>query len=286
MAFAFDLYESPDLFFAELWCPPDDLEWGEDNQVTRPILALPATPVWQAHDGAERQLFNQNNVIFHHPGSEYRRERFRDCGYRCLFFFPSTSLLREVMAGISPALAESTPIRFPASGPLDGRTFGLSRLAARYLRSPGPELSAARELLYEVLGGAARASILEAPARPRVSSRTLRARREIVEEAKEILTSRVAERLSLDGLANSLHTSPYHLARIFRGATGFSVHGYLVNLRLRMGMEGIHERRGEIGDVGLGFGFSSHSHFTASFRRAFGLTPSGMLSFPPGAMAN
>jgi AraC family transcriptional regulator len=281
MAVAFDLYEAPDLFFADLWCPPDDPQWGEDNQVTRSIIALPAAPVWQVHEGAARELFNQNNVVFHQPGSEYRRERFRDVGYRCLFFLPSNSLLREVIGEVDQALAESPIIPFPASGPLDGRTFGLSRLAARYLRSPAADPSAARELLYEVLRGALRVPRLEAPARPATSTATRRARREIVEETKEILITRLAERVSLDDLARTLYTSPYHLARLFRTATGFSVHGYLVQLRLRTGLESIYGTSEQVGEVGLRLGFSSHSHFTASFRQVFGLTPSGMLGFAP-----
>jgi AraC family transcriptional regulator len=277
MATATGLFESPDLFFAELTCPPDDPDWGEDNQVIRPIVALPSTPVWQSHDGADRQLVNQNNVVFHHPGSEYRRERFRDVGYRCLFLFPSSGLLHEVMAEMDPAAEERPVIRFPSIGPLDGRTFGLSRLAARCLRSGLAEPSAAREVLYEVLRGAVRASALRVSKANGVSAATRRARREIAEEAKEVLTSQMAERISLDDLASSLLTSPYHLARLFRAATGFSVHGYLVHLRLRTGLDRIQEVSGDIGDIGLTLGYKSHSHFTASFRRAFGLTPSEVL---------
>jgi AraC-like DNA-binding protein len=83
----------------------------------------------------------------------------------------------------------------------------------------------------------------------------------------------------LDDLAGTLYTSPYHLARLFRAATGFSVHGYLVQLRLRLGLDRLDGRSEEIGEVGRVLGFGTHSHFTASFRRAFGLTPSALLAF-------
>jgi AraC family transcriptional regulator len=274
MPIAFGLYETPELFFAELWCPPDDPAWQEDNQVTHPIIALPATPVWQVHDGAERQLFNQNNVVFHLAGSEYRRERFRDVGYRCLFFFPSTSLFGEVITEIDPDRDERSIRGLRAGAALDARTFALSRLAARYLRTPQADPEAAREILYEVLRGAVR-SADPGPRQQGTRSRTTqRAQREIVEEAKEILTARMAQRLSLDEIARAVHSSPYHLARLFRAATGFSVHGYLTHLRLRTGLEWIQGTSEEIGEVGVRLGFSSHSHFTAAFRRAFGLAPS------------
>jgi AraC family transcriptional regulator len=278
MATAIDLFESPDLLFAELFCPPDDPDWGEDNQVTRSIIALPAAPVWQVHDGSDRRLFNQNDVVFHHPGSEYRRERFRDVGYRCLFLVPTPSLLHEVAAEFEPPVGERTHIPVPVSGPLDGRTFGLSRLVAQYLRAGITDKDSARESLYEVLRGAVRASKRGPAAQPRGSDKTHRARREIVEEAKAALTSRMAERVSLEDLAGHVYTSPYHLARLFRAATGFSVHGYLTQLRLRAGLERIQGRRERVGQVGVMLGFSSPSHFTSSFRRAFGLTPSAVLA--------
>jgi AraC-like DNA-binding protein len=287
MATATPLFASPDLFFAELSVPRDDPQWGEDNQIVRPIVALPAAPVWQRQDGAGRRLFNQNHVVFHRPGTEYRRERFRDMAYRCLFFFPAPSLLREIAVESDPSAGGAD--RLPAGGgPLDARTFALSRLAARYLRSGPADPASAREVLYEVLRGAVRASGLppRSQSRTAVSGATRRARREVVEGAKEVLTTRMAEPVSLDDLARGLFTSPYHLARLFRAATGFSVHGYLMHLRLRTGLERMQAGAGGIGEVGLGLGYRSHSHFTASFRRAFGLTPSRMLAADAPAPAN
>jgi AraC-like DNA-binding protein len=301
MATAASLFEGPDLLFAELSCPPGDPDWGEDNQVARTIVALPGAPVWQSHDGAERRLFNQNDVVFHYPGSEYRREPFRGGGYRCLFLIPSGSLIREVAAEIDPAAADGPVVRLPPGAPLDGRTFAISRLAARHLASgtgragaaAPADPSRARELLYELLRRTIRAAGRGEPGRPGAgafhrsvhSGATLRARREIVEEAKEFLTARMAERISLDDLARRVYVSPYHLARLFRAATGFSVHGYLVDLRLRNGLDRIGATGGHadgIGEVGVRLGFNSHSHFTASFRRAFGLAPSRLEAFGPG----
>ena len=68
--------------------------------------------------------------------------------------------------------------------------------------------------------------------------------------------------------------------------TGFSVHGYLMQLRLRTGLDRIQGRHGGIGEVGLMLGFSSHSHFTTSFRRAFGLTPTAVLASTPALAAS
>jgi AraC family transcriptional regulator len=275
MVVATELFTSPDLYFAELSCPPDDPEWGEDNLVTRHILALPAAPVWQRHGGGERQLLNQNHVIHHTPGSEYRRERFRGAGYRCLFFFPSADLAREVAAEFDPSAGDGSFVGSAVrTGPLDAATFALSRLVAWSLRSSRSDPLGVREALYAVLRGAIRAPRGRTPSPRITSSSTQQARRELVAATKEVLTTRMAERIRLDDLAAALYTSPYHLARVFRDATGFSIHGYQVNLRLRTGLDRLPGRNHGIGAVGFQLGYASHSHFTASFRRTFGLSPS------------
>jgi AraC family transcriptional regulator len=96
----------------------------------------------------------------------------------------------------------------------------------------------------------------------------------MVEGAKEMLVDRMADRVSLDELAGRMYTTPYHLARVFRAATGFSLHGYLVQLRLRTAFDRLPHDADDVGQVGRALGYRSHSHFTASFRRTFGIPPS------------
>ena len=43
--------------------------------------------------------------------------------------------------------------------------------------------------------------------------------------------------IRLTALARALHTSPFHLARVFRSETGFTVEGYRQALRLRAALE-------------------------------------------------
>ena len=57
--------------------------------------------------------------------------------------------------------------------------------------------------------------------------------RELVEDAKAVLSSRFAEPIGLHDIAASVHASPYHLARVFRSGTGSSLHAYRNQLRLR-----------------------------------------------------
>jgi AraC family transcriptional regulator len=281
MMIARTLFESSDLYFAELVCPPDDPAWGEENLVTRPIVALPATPVWQVHDGGPPTLANANHAVLHHPGSEYRRERFQGNGYRCVFFFPSDRLVREIAAEVAPGAADRDTHRFPAhTVPLPAATFALGRRLARALAAGrmGPR---AHEGLYAVLRSAVLAAYGQ-PAPPRgVRLGTARAHREIAEAAKELVTRRLADRIHLDDAADQLHVSAYHLARVFRAATGYSLHAYQTQLRLREGLDRLE--RGSAPDIarlGIDLGFSSHSHFTASFRQTMGTRPSEVDATP------
>ena len=59
-----------------------------------------------------------------------------------------------------------------------------------------------------------------------------------------------------------------------RAGAPFSLHAYRNQLRLRASLERLHEPGVDLIDIALDLGFSSHSHFTETFRRSFGKTPS------------
>ena len=41
----------------------------------------------------------------------------------------------------------------------------------------------------------------------------------------------------MDSTPRSVHSSPFHLARVFRTRTGFTIHGYRNQLRLRSSLD-------------------------------------------------
>jgi AraC family transcriptional regulator len=72
-----------------------------------------------------------------------------------------------------------------------------------------------------------------------------------------------------------VHVSPFHLTRRFRARTGRSLHQYRNEIRLRRSLQLVCDGfRTDIGHAAVAVGYSSHSHFCTSFRRAFGLPPS------------
>ncbi len=82
-------------------------------------------------------------------------------------------------------------------------------------------------------------------------------------------------KVTLSEVASAVHCSPYYLSRIFRAEAKDSLHSYLTRLRLRASLEFLLRFPKEpFSEVALEHGFSSHSHFSAAFRREFGVPPS------------
>ena len=97
-----------------------------------------------------------------------------------------------------------------------------------------------------------------------------------MEQVKELVAVRVAERLPLAELASDLGWSPFELSRVFRQRTGLPIHRYRRQLRLRTAFSRLAEGESHIGRLALDLGFSTHSHFAEAFRGEFGFAPSAM----------
>ncbi|MEO6324848.1 MAG: AraC family transcriptional regulator [Thermoanaerobaculia bacterium] len=96
-----------------------------------------------------------------------------------------------------------------------------------------------------------------------------------VRRAQSILAARFREPMSLMRLASETGLSMFRLAHVFRQQTLSSLHAWRVKLRLSAAVDALSESRGiDLTELALELGFSSHSHFTASFRKAFGVPPS------------
>ncbi len=97
----------------------------------------------------------------------------------------------------------------------------------------------------------------------------------LVETLKTILSERLTlGRPRLDQLAAAVKVSPSHVCRLFKRATGISPQRYQRSLRVRAALSGVMDPSGDLCEVALRFGFASHSHFSAVFRREFGVSPS------------
>ncbi|HET9796256.1 MAG TPA: helix-turn-helix transcriptional regulator, partial [Thermoanaerobaculia bacterium] len=103
--------------------------------------------------------------------------------------------------------------------------------------------------------------------------RSLRREREEAEALRGFLSGHPGARHRLDDLARRLGTTPFRLCRSFRAATGTTIHRFLTDVRVNRAIDRLADGCRDLTDLAFDLGFSSHSHFTATFRRRVGVTP-------------
>jgi len=126
-------------------------------------------------------------------------------------------------------------------------------------------------------GDALGASTLDAiaPAEASAGRRSGRAPR-AVSEALAFIHDNYARELSLTDIANAVHLSRFHLARLFKQSLGVSPHQYLIRLRVNNAgwlLSAAPDER-SVAEVATAVGFADQSHLTRHFKRVNGITPS------------
>jgi AraC-like DNA-binding protein len=214
-------------------CPPADPLWTAENYIGEHAhVAFPHVPVRIALRGRADVVSDVTLALCYAPRQRFRREALTPRGDECVFAVLDGALFDQI--GREPFRA------VPAD----------AFLRVHATRDP--------LALEELIVG------LSAHPSPR-SSRW-------GERVKELLATRLGDQLTLADLASELGTSPYHLARAFRAATGSSIHQYRIQLRVRTALLRLREDI-DLCSLGLDLGFATHSHFTETFRRVFGLPP-------------
>jgi AraC family transcriptional regulator len=84
--------------------------------------------------------------------------------------------------------------------------------------------------------------------------------------------------LRLAELSALVHMSPYHFARLFKRSTGVPPHKFLVRCRIDEARALLAARTAPIAEISRSVGFRTPSHFTTTFRRITGTTPSAYRS--------
>lgn len=95
----------------------------------------------------------------------------------------------------------------------------------------------------------------------------------LIRRTKAFLEAELANPIRLADIGRAVGASPAYLTHVFRRVEGASLHRYLTQLRLSRALVELPHAN-DLTTLALDVGFSSHSHFTAAFRQAFGSTPS------------
>jgi AraC-like DNA-binding protein len=261
------LFVGEEFEVGEFHCPPGDPAWSQENTVgAGRHVVFPGTGVLIAQAGCEPVVADANHVVLYEDHQTYHRHLVSDAGDHCVFVIPSPPFLRELSGDpdAEPAFASSWV-------PGDSRAYLLQHQAARYLRTAGiPDPDIVRESFYDVLRRVIRSA---RPGAKRRRPATERDHRDTVETVKAYLAVHAVERVRLHDVAAHVSRSPFDLARIFKERTGWTIHGYLTQLRLRGALLRLDDA-GDLASIALDHGFASHSHLTDSFRATFRVSPS------------
>ncbi|MGE3275053.1 MAG: helix-turn-helix transcriptional regulator [Vicinamibacterales bacterium] len=265
------LYVGPLVTVGRWRCPVESPHFVDSGPAGAFFFCFPRTAVWIQHAGHQPFVADPNVVTFYNKGQEYRRRPLAPEGDHGDWFAVAPAVIAETLAAFEPAAADrhERPFAF-THGPSDPATYLLQRAVFEHAsRESRPDALFIEETVLAVLERLAEASL--GPEKPHVSGSR---GRDLSEAARAVLASRFPEGLTLSDIAASVDTSVFHLARVFRRETGTTLHAYRNQLRLRTGLERLADAGTDLLDLALSLGYSSHSHFTESFRRAFGETPS------------
>jgi AraC family transcriptional regulator len=253
-------------------CPAGHPVFHDSGPARAHLFVFPRTSVWIQHDGGPRFVADPATVTFYNRGQHYRRYVLSPDGDRGEWFAVAPPVLADVLARRDPAARDRGHRLFAVThGPSDRPSYLAQRAVYEHVcREETPDALFVDETMLAVLDrvtGLAGASQQRRCARPATA-------RDLVERAREVLAQRFTERLSLHGLAQAVDSSPFHLARLFRRATGTSLHAHRTDLRLRSALERLAAPGSDLLELALSLGYASHSHFTETFKGAFGATPS------------
>jgi AraC-like DNA-binding protein len=100
-----------------------------------------------------------------------------------------------------------------------------------------------------------------------------RAQRELAASARRYISSRPGERIRVAEVGRALGRSAAYVADVFRRVEGIPLYRYILRKRLERAVRLLPTYASGLSVLALELDFSSHSHFTTAFARAFGCTP-------------
>lgn len=236
-------------------------DFCQEFQVCLPYRGL---GVW--HVGRDDVVADGNQVLFVRGGESYQLSGPVTGGYAELILTPHIEILSE-MTGTNRAVLFGHPLFRRRHG---RATPDLQNFRTRFLYW-AMAASAVNDLEAEEIVIALLRSALHEDGHKGKSSGATTAR--LIRRTKEFLEAHLSNPIRLNDIGRAVGASPAYLTDVFSRVEGVSLHQYLTRLRLARALVEL-PHTDDLTMLALETGFSSHSHFSAAFRRAFGCTPS------------
>lgn len=268
------LFQSPSIFIGRFRCRPHSELWHTENQTGNwPIVVFPRTAVAIHQADRAEVVATPNQVMLYNAHHPYQRHLIDPRGDACEFYGVAPRLLADV----SESLGYPTPNPFSpfkvSQAPCSSESYLSQRALFSLVESRNYDPLFVEETFLGILGKLMhQKNIFFENTRLRQKNEVHK-HREQVESAKAYIARNYTRSLKLDAIAAATGCSVFHLCRIFRRHTGQSIHAFLLQLRLRSSIEKLLDGQQSLTDIALDYCFSSHSHYTNSFRKTFGFPP-------------
>jgi AraC family transcriptional regulator len=245
-------------------CPAWHPLYRDSGPCSYHTFAFPRTATVIRHAEGATFVGTPNSVSLYNQHQIYSREKIDEIDASDWFVL-SDDVLIDAIGSVDPGVADRPSRPFVHThAPVDAGTYLEQRRLFDDVARGETDTLAIEEGSLRVF-----ARVLASTYRTVVS----RPQRDRIEAVKAIIASAPERNLSLRDLAVAVDISPYHLCRAFRRSAGMSITAYRHSLRLRRALD-LVDGKGDLTDIALSLGYSSHSHFTSVFRRHFGITPS------------
>lgn len=227
-------------------------------------LVFPYRGVFVRHVGRDDAVAEANQVLFFNRQESYRISHPVKGGDACLSLAISEPWLQELVPKENWANDRVLVFRRQRLR-IDARAQVLVALLRHSLTQKVAEALEAETLTLTLV----RRALGE---RTSHASRSSEGRQKLVDRAKLILSSDLARRWTLAEIAKEVGVSPVYLTQVFQQVEAMPLYRYQLRLRLAHALD-LLSQFDDITALSMHLGFSSHSHFTAAFRQAYGRTP-------------
>jgi len=227
-------------------------------------LVFPYRGLFLRHVGSTQSVADANHVLFFNAGEGYQVSHPTTGGDACLSLSVSQPLLRE-LAPVALLQRRDQPVFHHHALRIDERAQVLVALLRHSLRSGSIEPLEAESLALTLVCRSLGPRTTHAPG-------ASHGRQRLVDRAKLLLSSDLTRRWALADIAAEVGGSPVYLTQAFQQVEGMPLYRYHLRLRLARALDLVADCE-DVAALALDLGFSSHSHFTAAFRQAYGRTP-------------
>jgi AraC family transcriptional regulator len=259
------LLNSPTVTIRDTYCRGICRHQSAEECTTTTQLVFPYRGVYVRHVGNNQAVGEANQVLFFNAFEGYRISHPVPGGDASLTLVITEAMLRELAP--TAFVRDTTILSFRQQRlRIDARTQALLALLRHSLRqniaAPLEAETLALTLVQRTLG-----------ARTTHEPGATLGRQLLVERVKLVLASDLARRWTLAEIAAEVRGSPVYLTQVFQQVEGVPLYRYQLNLRLARALD-LLAQYADLTDLSLELGFSSHSHFSAAFREAYGRSPS------------